>query len=375
MSPVATSICIMAGQSNAGSLFGTNGGQTLAGSLARLTGASLDTRLVFANGAPLTYGRAEDDWSSRDELPAELLATIRAALDADPEAALAGVLWVQGEADSWAVARAAEYTTRLVALVDWLAGELADYGARTSGFRVSVLALSARAPEAALRPNWETIRDQQLGLSHDRIDVIDPDAIGAGLFQSDGLHYDASANAALLDALTQGLPVNLGGTGAADRLVGRRSADNLDAGGGDDVLRGLAGSDTLWGRDGRDTLVGGAGRDRLVGGTGSDLLAGGEGSDTFVFLNARDRNARDRIADFVPGEDRISLRFVDADPAEAGDQGFTVLSGPTGRAGALWFEGSAQGLWIRGDTDGDRRADISILLEGVAAVAASDLLL
>lgn len=377
-----TPIVVMAGQSNANALYGANGGQTLAAALAAATGAAgIATRLVFANGAPLTFGRADADWYDRGELPAQLLATLRAALDADPGAVLSGILWVQGEGDTHAVARAAEYGARLAALVDWIADGLAGYGDRAAGFRVSVLALSAQAPEAADRANWQTVRAQQLALDHPRIDVTDPDAVAGparaapgDLFQPDGLHYAPGANDAILDALTRRMPLSLGGTTGDDRLSGRRGNDVLDADAGDDLLRGGAGDDTLWARDGDDVLSGGPGRDVLVGAKGSDTLWGGNGADRFVFLSAteRDRGATDRIADFRRGLDRIDLSNIDADATRAGDQSFRLQLGPGG-AGALWATAVAGGIALQLDTGGDGQADATVILAGVTGIDAADL--
>jgi Ca2+-binding RTX toxin-like protein len=74
---------------------------------------------------------------------------------------------------------------------------------------------------------------------------------------------------------------------------------------GDDTLFGGNGADTLTGEGAEDVLVGGAGADLLNGGAGGDVLIGGAGADTFVF--AARKFGRDRIDDFVPGEDKIDL--------------------------------------------------------------------
>jgi hypothetical protein len=386
---MARQLFIMAGQSNANALFGANGGQTLAGALAAATGsAEIATALVFANGAPLTFGRKEADWYHRGELPTQLLSTIRAALDADPEARLAGLLWVQGEADTHAVARATEYGARLVALVDWLTEGLEHYGARTADFRVSLLALSANAAEGASRAHWQEVRAQQLAIDHARIDVVDPDALAgggstdgvaaaadSGLFQSDGLHYAATANGLIHDGMTRFVPLMLQGTLGADRLVGRWASDRLDGRAGDDRLFGGPGHDTLSGGMGRDVLWGGMGRDVLGGGPGADTLTGGGGADRFVFqfTGAGDRGVTDLVTDFERGTDLVDLRLIDADPARAGDQAFRLAAGPGG-AGTLWMATGPAGLTLHFDIDGDRLADGMVLLAGRTGLAASDIL-
>jgi hypothetical protein len=75
---------------------------------------------VAAAGAPLTFKRNAEDWAAGDELRQELVTATVAALQADPEARVAGLIWLQGEGDTHAVARADIYATRLAELVeDW----------------------------------------------------------------------------------------------------------------------------------------------------------------------------------------------------------------------------------------------------------------
>jgi hypothetical protein len=144
-------------------------------------------------------------------------------------------------------------------------------------------------------------------------------------------------------------PPTLRGTGEGERIVATRFADRIAAGGGDDRLRGGSGHDRLFGQ---------AGDDRLVAGPGRDLLKGGAGADTFVF-DERGLAGRDRIADFAPGRDRVSLARIDADHSHRGDQAFRLPEDAfDGRPGALRF---ADDL-LAGDQDGDRHADFSIAL-------------
>ncbi|WP_112662617.1 calcium-binding protein [Microvirga flavescens] len=112
-----------------------------------------------------------------------------------------------------------------------------------------------------------------------------------------------------------------------DVLYGDIGDDRLYGGAGNDLLYGGPGNNTLSGGDGRDTIYGsynedlisgGSGNDRLFGdsgndtisgGLGNDLLSGGEGYDTFIFDTRPDsRTNVDRISDFNPWTDRISLK-------------------------------------------------------------------
>ncbi|WP_160381732.1 calcium-binding protein [Pseudooceanicola pacificus] len=126
------------------------------------------------------------------------------------------------------------------------------------------------------------------------------------------------ANAALNTGIAAGDSFigieNVTGSTFADVLRGDGGANEMRGLGGWDLLNGAAGNDTLFGQDGNDTLEGGAGEDDLAGGAGNDTLAGGVGADslaggggvdTFVF-DVLD-GAMDRVADFVPGTDRIAL--------------------------------------------------------------------
>lgn len=93
--------------------------------------------------------------------------------------------------------------------------------------------------------------------------------------------------------------------GAGENLTSER-ADLLRGGRGDDRLDGAAGADTLRGGEGDDTLLGGPGVDLLAGGAGGDDFAFG----FFIFLSPDTgvgEGARDVVADFEPGADRIDL--------------------------------------------------------------------
>ncbi|GGC64479.1 hypothetical protein GCM10011504_48260 [Siccirubricoccus deserti] len=94
----------------------------------------------------------------------------------------------------------------------------------------------------------------------------------------------------------------------------------------------------VYGGGGNDLLVGGKGNDTLTGGVGVDTLIGGADLDVFAFGFSREPGfgqipsavsfildtgvgpgERDRLEDFVQGEDKIDLSFAR----------------PTGRTGGL----------------------------------------
>ncbi|MGV3550042.1 RCC1 domain-containing protein [Rhizobium sp.] len=138
------------------------------------------------------------------------------------------------------------------------------------------------------------------------------------------------------------------------------------------VLRGNRGDNRLFGHDGADQLFGGAGADRLVGGLGADRLTGGAGADLFVFNAVEETlqrpSGRDIITDFkVKQGDRIDLRSIDANTNTRGDDAFHLIGGDrfSGTAGELRLVDKGRDLIVRGDVDGDGKADFSIYLENV----------
>ncbi len=89
-----------------------------------------------------------------------------------------------------------------------------------------------------------------------------------------------------------------------DAFMGDRSDDEIYGEGGEDLLFGGSGKDRLEGGPGKDRLFGGDGNDWVDGGRLNDILTGGQGRDTFYF---NQKSGRDRVSDFVVGEDRIDL--------------------------------------------------------------------
>ncbi|PSJ38125.1 hypothetical protein C7I55_19620 [Sphingomonas deserti] len=137
------------------------------------------------------------------------------------------------------------------------------------------------------------------------------------------------------------------------------------------VFNGAAetdGSFNIRGSRGADTILAGAGADRLWGGTGGDNLRGGPGKDMFEY-RATDEStaaAQDRIG-FTKG-DQIYLTPIDADGVAAnGNQNFRFVGAAAfgGSAGELRVSaaaGTPNGWLVEGDTNGDRVADLSILV-------------
>ena len=171
------------------------------------------------------------------------------------------------------------------------------------------------------------------------------------------------------------------GLAGNDTLTGREGRDLLDGGSGNDMLEGAAGDDVLSGGSGRDLLSGGIGDDVLAGGIGRDVLNGGAGINVYRFDSVEDSMAgdggshRDIIVDFTEvggiGDDKIDLSRVDANATLDGLQHFTFITGASSAPGQLHVvEADRGGSIIRGEVDGDDRADIAIYVSDGDAAAA-----
>jgi Ca2+-binding RTX toxin-like protein len=194
---------------------------------------------------------------------------------------------------------------------------------------------------------------------------------GAGGVDTASWRYAASAvQVSLASAAAQAT----GGPGSdtlrsIENLTGSPYADRLTGNGAANRLAGAAGDDTLSGGGGNDTLRGGLGRDSLVGGSGSDRFDWDSAAETGL-----DAAARDIVADFVAGQDRLDLSGIDANAALAGDQAFGALI-----ASAASFTAAGQlrlvagVLW--GNTDADPAAEFALTLAGVATLALGDIVL
>ncbi|HUH48499.1 MAG TPA: calcium-binding protein, partial [Mycoplana sp.] len=164
--------------------------------------------------------------------------------------------------------------------------------------------------------------------------------------------------------------------------TGNVQSNTITGNGGANTLKGLGGNDVLLGGRGNDRLYGDSGNDKLNGAAGADTLFGGSGADTFVFRAVSDSTVastgRDTIVDFSKAAgDRIDLSAIDARPASSADNAFVFIgkSAFTKCAGELRYQKSGSDTLILGDTNGDGRADFSILVSGSVAFAKGDFLL
>jgi Ca2+-binding RTX toxin-like protein len=144
-------------------------------------------------------------------------------------------------------------------------------------------------------------------------------------------------------------------------------------------LIGLEGNDHLTGADGGDRLNGGVGNDRLegrggddsyVGGEGADELIAGKGRDDFEYASAGDSTAAamDVIDNFSRDDgDRLILNFAEFTSFNA-DGAFT------GTAGEVISVSDGDNAFVYGDLDGDKQADLVIMLTDSSRLGLNDLM-
>jgi len=174
----------------------------------------------------------------------------------------------------------------------------------------------------------------------------------------------------------------IAGSAGPDTILGGQGVDMLNGGGGGDLVVGNLGDDTVSGDDGADTLSGEG---------GADLLSGGEGADSFIFA-AASSSAASQIVDQITDwsfEDHIHVEGAAAGYAEVAPPmvmyGYGYGGGGYGDGGSYDYMGALNranqelaldpGLGVVAaqvgfdvvvfaDTDGDRTADVAVVLAG-----------
>lgn len=113
------------------------------------------------------------------------------------------------------------------------------------------------------------------------------------------------------------------------------------------------------------------GDDRLVAGSGKNWLGGDAGADTFVFLSASHSTAAktDVIEDFSRKDgDHI-------DVSKVADFDFIGKGKFSGNGAELSYQVKGNETFIHGDTDGDKKADFVVKLDGKYTLLESDFIL
>lgn len=159
-------------------------------------------------------------------------------------------------------------------------------------------------------------------------------------FEDLGLSKKVSRLASQLSQTAQATKI---GTDAGDQLVG---------GARPDLLIGLLGDDQITGAEAADVLIGGVGANRFIYNALSDSPAKKGATDSLVGFNAK-------------AGDRIDLSNLEGSRRFMGRKGFR------GTAGEVRFQAGILQL----DADGDKRADLAVLLPGVNRLPAAALLL
>lgn len=203
--PAPIPIVILAGQSNA------NNHALGAGVFNQVAQAGGMMMHLAVNGSPLEASADRNgtgDWSASGapgagELFNELIAQLQATLDPTsptyvPGAYLAGVVWVQGEAESWSNIGATNYRTNLEQFDAALTSRFGDHSLAVS--RLSDHVGTLRNFSGTQATNWQRVQDAQAAIAaaHDGVLLVDPDQLAANngygptqMFRADGLHYRA----------------------------------------------------------------------------------------------------------------------------------------------------------------------------------------
>ncbi len=207
-------VFILAGQSNA-ALLSSNIEAALN---AEYGAGNFELVKVYNAGAPLTRERADlPDWSNPDELREDLTEeTVNALLEGDDHV-FGGMIWVQGEADTYYEYGASRYADTLEGLFDDLRDDVSNvFGNKDVGIDdapITILELSEHAPDAASRAGWDTVIDAQREVAeHDpQVQTLNPDTLAedanipADDMFDDGLHYSDEVGDLIAQSLVETL--------------------------------------------------------------------------------------------------------------------------------------------------------------------------
>ena len=181
------------------------------------------------------------------------------------------------------------------------------------------------------------------------------------------------------------LSVTLNGNANATVVGSAALNANADRISGVENFIGGSGNDTITGDNLANALNGGAGNDTIRGGLGADALTGGLGADNFMFSSSGGLlgfginydsglgAARDVLADFVSGTDRLDFSGIDANTSILvnGNQAFSfnaTAGAAITAAGQLVFHyegtGANEITVIQGNVNNNLAADFEVALLG-----------
>jgi Ca2+-binding RTX toxin-like protein len=162
------------------------------------------------------------------------------------------------------------------------------------------------------------------------------------------------------DRLISSIDYALGAGQSIESLEAQAGSSNIWLIGNElaNIVVGNNGDNGLFGGLMNDSLRGGAGDDNLSGEGGIDVLEGGAGSDTFVLPHLSEN--RDRIVDFISGEDLFELSATDFGLAAGSLANEAFAVNTTGLAddaddrivynsvnGVLYFDADGSGAGLR----------------------------
>jgi Ca2+-binding RTX toxin-like protein len=218
------------------------------------------------SGTPLDprLDRGQGDWSPGS--PGEHFDATTAMIDAmiDPRspthipgAYLAGVIWLQGEADTWAIGPARDYEGNLAELDAALTARYGDHR-----FVVSGLSDHAVAASDVRAEKWQIVQQAQrdFAAASDTAILVDPDVVAArasvgaeAMFRADGLHYSETGFAAVLGrALVNAIPMPSQDS-AAPNTAARGLAYQIGTAEADMFTITVPATGQIYGSQGRDT--------------------------------------------------------------------------------------------------------------------------
>ena len=160
-----------------------------------------------------------------------------------------------------------------------------------------------------------------------------------------------------------------------DHVFGRDGNDRLFGNAGTDILQGDAGNDELYGGGGMDRLDGGMGDDRLFGGDMADEVMGMEGADFIDAGAGHDMIEGGKGNDTIRGGTGADAFIVDPESGFDVVLDMEVLGMAQGAFDHLALRdilpeqvsvrNTNRGALVSWNTDGDLRAEGSVLLQDV----------
>ena len=227
---MSTPLYIVAGQSNASRLRANNSLE------AYIDANSISAQVlnISIGGTSITQDYTKEDWYPFDdgdpetgELTQQLLLESAETLANDPELHLAGILWVQGERNTYSDGRPEEYEAHLSQLHDVFRSSLGDT------FVFTVAQLSENMERHAGKASATTVMEAQANFAsrHDNVNLLDPDIAMAlsGIQPRDGADDDVHYSRAGSDVIAAAFLDQFYGESAAVVGTANYQSDEADS--------------------------------------------------------------------------------------------------------------------------------------------------